>query len=188
MDLKMGQSSGCVPLEVTFIRSWGDGALDFEGVSRMISLIVEGVDFGVPSKNLWDTTQRGAGEFLTETDLHYSLFPSRVTFEIGGIVVIGPRRRVPLFDFLVCVTRLAKALYVNESTSIGFTEAADRIYFRPLNGGGVEVSDSESGLLVQTDRVELVVALEEFLSNGRTQLLENVPGIQRNPHMVKLVI
>jgi hypothetical protein len=154
----------------------------------MISLVVEDVDFDVLSKNLWDKSRRTAGEDLTETDLHYTLFPSRVTFEVSGIVVIGPRRRVPLFDFLACVAQSTKALRANEPTSMGFTEAADRIYFRPLNGNNVEISTSDSDLLVQADRPELVATLEGFLLSGRTRLVDNVPGIQRNPQMVKLTV
>ncbi|MEU4556532.1 hypothetical protein [Micromonospora violae] len=154
----------------------------------MISLVVEDIDFDVLSKNLWDKSQRTAGEDLTETDLHYTFFPSRVTLEVGGIVIIGPRRRVPLFDFLACVAQLAKAVRVNEPGSMGFTEAADRVYFRPLNDDTVEISTSDSDLLVQIDRLELEATLVAFLSSGRTQLVDNVPGIQRNPQIAKLAV
>jgi hypothetical protein len=154
----------------------------------MISLVAEDVDFDMLSKNLWDKSQPAAGEDLTELHLRYDLFPSRVTFEIDGTVIIGPRRRVPLFDFLVCIARTARALRADDPTSLGFTEAADRVYFRPLNGNTVEVSTSGSGLLVQADRLDLIVALEEFLASGRTRLVDNVPGIQGNPQIVQLTV
>lgn len=154
----------------------------------MISLIVDETDFDIVSKNLWDESRLDAGQDLTETDLHYTLFPSRVTFEINGTVVIGPRRRVPLFDFMACAVRLVRALRFSETTSMGFTEAADRIHFRPVTGDVVEISASEPDLLIDIDRLELVAALEDFVSRGRELLADNVPGIQRNPHFVKLFV
>ncbi|GAB3815292.1 hypothetical protein [Micromonospora zhanjiangensis] len=152
----------------------------------MISLVAEHVDFDILSKNLFDKSRRAAGEDLTETDLHYTLFPSWVTCEVDGTVIIGPRRRVPLFDFLACVAQSIKAIRANEPISIGFTEAADQVYFRPVGGGKVQISTSGSDLQLQVDRLELSATLERFLSSGRAQLIDNVPGIQQNPHIGKL--
>ncbi|WP_412539128.1 hypothetical protein R8Z50_25180 [Longispora sp. K20-0274] len=152
----------------------------------MIAFTVEDTDFGLFGNRVVDTSRHCAGEDLTETDLHYSLFPCRVTLNIDGVALVGPRRRVPLFDFLACVARLVKALREEVATSMGFTESADRVHVRPVGGGNVEISTSDSDLIVQIGRLELIDALVAFLADGRALLTDNIAGIQRNPMFSKL--
>jgi hypothetical protein len=42
--------------------------------------------------------------------------------------------------------------------------------------------------VVRADRAELINALTDFLADGRRRLIENVPGIQRNPYLSKLAV
>jgi hypothetical protein len=76
----------------------------------MIEILAEDTDFEPSSPHLFSPSHRGSGDVLTETDLRYTVFRSYVTLAVARTAVIGPRRRVPLFDFLVSVARLIAAL------------------------------------------------------------------------------
>jgi hypothetical protein len=169
----------------------------------MITLLAEDTAFEPSSPYLFTPAQRGSGDVLSETDLHYTLFRSYVTLALSSTAVIGPRRRVPLFDFLVSVARLIAALREDRAYTLTFTEAADVIEFRPGAGGRLEVAaidpyrcddrgvlltDPVPDCLAHVDRPELLGALERFLPYSRRQLLDNVPGLDRNPHIGKLFV
>ncbi|GAA2349733.1 hypothetical protein [Dactylosporangium salmoneum] len=169
----------------------------------MIALLAEDTDFEPSPPYLFEPSQRGSGDVLSETDLHYTVFRSYVTLALSGTAVIGPRRRVPLFDFLVSVARLIAALRADRAYTLTFTEAADVVEFRPVAGERVEVAatdpyrcddhgvrlaDPEPDCLAQVDRPELLEALTGFLSYGRQQLLDNVPGLDRSPYVGELFV
>lgn len=169
----------------------------------MIALLAEDTDFEPSSPNLFRPSQRGSGDVLCETDLHYTVFRSYVTLALSGTAVIGPRRRVPLFDFLVSVARLIAALRAGRAYTLTFTEAADVVEFRPAaddrvevaaidpyrcDDHGVRLADPEPDWSGQVDGPELLEALTGFLAYGRQQLLDNVPGLDRSPYVGKLFV
>jgi hypothetical protein len=90
---------------------------------------------------------------------------------LSSTAVIGPRRRVPLFSFLVSVARLITAPRADRAYTLTFTEAAGVVEFRPVAGDRVEVAavdpyrcdddgvrlaDPEPDCLAQVDRPELL--------------------------------
>ncbi|MEU4780599.1 hypothetical protein [Micromonospora sp. NPDC023633] len=169
----------------------------------MIAILAEDTDFEPSSPYLFRPSQCGSGDVLSETDLHYMVFRSYVTLALSSTCVIGPRRLVPLFDFLVCVARLITALRADRAYTLTFTEAADVVEFRPVTGDRVEVAaidpyrcddhgirlaDPEPDCLDQVDRPELLEALTGFLSYGRQQLLDNVPRLDRSLYIGKLFV
>lgn len=151
----------------------------------MISLILDSAEFDIDRKNLWDKTSSGMGEDLTETDLHYIAFMSRITFRVDDVVVIGPRRETPLFDFLTCIATVLRDLENGLPASISFTEAADRVHLKRLDGR-VFISASEEEVSVWTDYGELVETLASFLADTRTTLFDRVPGLCQNPYVTKI--
>jgi beta-lactamase class A len=84
------------------------------------------------------------------------------------------------------VARVIKAIRAGKPASLGFTESADRVYFRSFDSDTMQISRSDADLFVHVDRLELVTTLAAFLSNGRGQLIDKVPGIYRNPAISKL--
>jgi hypothetical protein len=147
----------------------------------MICLILESVD---PPMDR-DALRRGAGKDLTDTDLRYSAFIFRVTFHVGGTVIIGPRRAVALFDFLVGVANVLRDLRQGVPTSLGFPDSSDRIHFRCTDDRAL-VTAPDQRVAVWADYRELEGALAEFLADTRTVLFRKAPGLRQNPHVAQI--
>ncbi len=133
------------------------------------------------------------------TSLRYVLYPSRVTFSVGDVVVMGPRIMVPLFDLLSCLALMLPDIRSKKNTSMNFTESADRVlFFKPATGETVEITYAEArsrpGAVyfhevrkVRADREELVDTLTDFLASGLQALTDNVAGLRENPHVKALL-
>jgi hypothetical protein len=165
----------------------------------VVSLVVHEVDFDIPRAVLTLPWHTGNPEDFDSGSLHYAHFPARVTLSVGEVTVMGPRTLVPFFDFLAQVARSVAPVRNGRPASIGFTECADRVGLRPAGTDHVDVVYSEAlsrpGRIHHRERVtaragreELVETFTTFLDSGRRLLIENCPGLERNPHMSKLSI
>lgn len=155
---------------------------------RLVLLSAEEISFAVDPQRLWDKEHRTSGAEITETDLHYTAFPAAVTFTADAVPFVGPRRQVPLFDFLACAARAVRALRHGEAATLSYTESSDRVHLRPVDGDRVEISATGHRLVINVDRVELLETLTAFVQDGRAQLVDNVPGFRSNPQIGKLAV
>jgi hypothetical protein len=164
---------------------------------RVVRLILHEVDFSVPAAVSELPWYDGDPEHFDGTSLRYLLFPSRVTFSVGDVVVMGPRRLVPLFDLLSCVAWVLVDVREKRPASMGFTESADRIQFKASTGDSVVIVYAEArsrpGVAyfhetrkARADREDLVDTLTAFLSSGLRLLTDNVAGLERNRHVREL--
>lgn len=151
----------------------------------MIKMVLESVDFDTAIGRPWDRKAAGAGEGLSEVDLHYCLFRSSVTFRIGSKVFLDRSQVFPLFDFLAGMAKLIGALSIGSADSITFTESAEYIEFQP-SGGTVLVYSSLDSDTAEVALAELMPVLIDFLDEGRRLILGEVPGIENNPNYGKI--
>jgi len=110
----------------------------------LVRFILHEVDFAIPESVSGLPWYDGDAEHFDAASLRYLLFPSRFTFSVGDVIVMGPRRRVLLFDLLCCVDRVLVDVREKKSASMGFPESADRVLFHPSTAGSVEITYAEA--------------------------------------------
>jgi hypothetical protein len=164
----------------------------------MASIILHEVDFNVPGTVSRLPWYDGDPAHFDATSLRYVLYPSRVTFSVGEVVVMGPRIMVPLFDLLSCIALMLPDIRRKKPASMDFTESADRILFNPATGDTVKIIYAEArsrpGAVyfhetrkVLVDREELVDTLTSFLASGLRTMTDNVAGLGENQHVKALL-
>jgi hypothetical protein len=116
---------------------------------------------------------------VSEMDLRYEYFWSRVQFVVDGFDMGAEWGRLPLLDFSASIKRLQEAIARSGSGVIDFTENKTVISFA-RRGDLVEVRRAGEAGVLSCAMSDLTGAIEAFIDKVATDLVAIHPDIARN--------
>jgi len=151
----------------------------------MMLLTFDLPEIGSPWCRTWDMARLVDPAGIAETDLRYKYFSSNVEMIVGGVVFVSKQNFVTLVDLALSFRSVVERISSGEDAAFGFTENDDVIRFRQ-NGESVLVSSSSGLGEVSISRENLLFGLSNFIQSAYIRLIEECPGLDRNPVILRI--
>ncbi|WP_139131623.1 hypothetical protein [Micromonospora halophytica] len=135
---------------------------------------------------LWQADRQVDLGVVSEMDLRYEYFWSRIEFTVDGVDLGSRWGGMPLLDFAASIKRVPDSISRNGRAEIDLTESSTIISF-VRHSGLVRVSDTVSQDVCCCSMSDLLDAVSAFIDKVATTLVGAHPDIKNNEFFKELV-